>query len=493
MVLPPAPFALARVDLTSVAGVSREGLALRLAAAEARRPFDLTAGRMLRASVLQLGAEDHLLLVSMHHVASDGWSVGLLVREMVALYGAQIEGSPPRLPELPIQYADFALWQRQWLRGEVLERELGYWRGQLAGAPAVLALPLDRPRPAVLSDRGGAVELAIPERLVQELRAVGRRQGVTLFMTLLAGFTALLARLTGEPDVSVGTVVAGRNHASIEPLIGFFVNTLVLRLRALPDEPFALLLAEAREIALAAHLHQDLPFERLVEELATQRSLSHSPLFQAMLSLQNASWETLEVSGLELTQLDASNTTAKFELTLALNEERGGLSGSIEYSADLFDATTIDRLGERLLRLLDGALAAPERRLSELPLIGAAERQQVLGVERRRAVAAAGALSAPALRAAGGDGAGEPGARLAGRRDELRRAGAGVQPAGARAAPHGGGRGVAGRPLPGAEPGDGGGAPGHSEGGRGLRAARSGLSAGAAGVDAGGRRACRPW
>ncbi|HVR99264.1 MAG TPA: amino acid adenylation domain-containing protein [Thermoanaerobaculia bacterium] len=377
-VLPPAAVIPPVVDLSGLEPGRREGSALALAAAEAQLPFDLARGPLFRLGLLRLSGEEHVVLLTMHHVISDGWSMGVLVREVAALYPALLAGGPLPLPELPVQYADFAEWQRRWLGGGVLERELAYWKGQLSAVPPALPLPTDRPRPPVQSFRGAARALRLPEALAQGLRALGLRHEATLFMTLLAVFQALLARYSSQWNVSVGTPVAGRNHKEIEGLIGFFVNTLVLRTDLSGDPRFDELLGRVREVSLAAQTHQEVPFEKLVEELEPVRSLSHAPLFQVMLALQNALVGDLELPGLTVTPLPGDGRTAKFDLTLFLEEKAGGLTGALEYSRDLFEAPTIERLLGHFRTLLEGAVAAPAERLSELPLLSRAERQELL-------------------------------------------------------------------------------------------------------------------
>ena len=366
VIQPAAPFGLSVVDLVGLP----ETQALALVEEEAGRPFDLARGPLLRCLLLRLAEDDHIVALTMHHIVSDGWSAGVLVREVAALYPAFAEGKPSPLPELPVQYADFAVWQRSWLQGEVLESELSFWRRQLSGLPPLLELPTDRPRPAVQSFRGASQRVELP--------ALGRHEGATLFMVLLAGFQALLARYSGQDDLAVGSPIAGRNRVEIEGLIGFFVNTLVLRGDLTGTPTFRELLARVRETALAAYLHQDMPFEKLVEELEPERSLAHAPLFQVMLVLQNAPFESLEIEDLRLRPMIAEGTTAKFDLTLAFEEKDGGLSGTLEYATDLFDASTIGRLFGHLERFLTAALEAPERSVSELPLLSPAERHQAI-------------------------------------------------------------------------------------------------------------------
>src|SRR5882724_10345567 len=379
----PAPFALPVVDLSGLAAAEREARAQALTGEEAGRPFDLGAlhgGPLLRGRLLLLaeGAEgDHVVLLTVHHIVSGGWSMGILVRELAALYAAFSAGQPSPLPELPVQYADFAVWQRSWLVGEVLAREVSFWRAQLAGLPPLLELPTDRPRPAVQSFRGATRPVGLPAALTRQARSLARREGATLFMVLLAGFETLLARYSGQEDLAVGAPVAGRTHREIEELIGFFVNTLVLRADLTGAPPFRELLGRVRETALAAHSHQDLPFERLVEELAPERSLAHAPLFQAMLVLQNAPFEDLDISDLRLRRVSGAGTTAKFDLTLSLEERDGALVGQVEYATDLFDAATVDRLTRHFAVLLAGLLATPDARVAEVSLLSPVEQQLI--------------------------------------------------------------------------------------------------------------------
>ena len=375
---PPAGFSVPVVDLSGLPEPLRDGVLERLVENEAARPFDLERGPMLRAAAVRLTEADRVVLLTMHHIASDGWSMGILLREVRALYRAFGAGRRSPLPELPVQYADFALWQRSWLRGAVLEGEIAYWREQLAGLPPRLELPTDRPRPAVRSTRGARRPVALSAEVTDGLRGLARREGATLFMVLLAGFQTLLGRYSGQDDLAVGTAMAGRSHLEIEGLIGFFVNTLVLRGDLSGDPTFRELLVRAREVSLAAHLHQDLPFEKLVEELEPERSLAHTPLVQVMLLLQKADEEPGLAEGLRSRPVGASAAQAKLDLTLALAERDGGLSGTVVFATDLFDPTTVERLVGHLERLLAAAVAEPERPLWELPLLAPAERDQVL-------------------------------------------------------------------------------------------------------------------
>ncbi|HVR99853.1 MAG TPA: amino acid adenylation domain-containing protein, partial [Thermoanaerobaculia bacterium] len=327
------------VDLSHLEEAERE--ALRLARAEAAQPFDLRRGPLLRLALIRLDEQDHLLLMTMHHIVSDGWSMGVLLREIAVLY----EDSP--LPELAVQYADFAVWQRSWLQGEALEAQLGYWRRQLAGAPQVLELPTDRPRPAVQTFRGAAQAVALSSVLSEAVRDLCRRQGVTPFMALLAAWSVALGRIAGQDDLLVGTPIAGRNRRELEDLIGFFVNTLALRSDFSSNPGFGELLARVRSTALDAYAHQDLPFERLVEELVPTRDLARSPLIQALFALQNAPGRGLAVPGLTLTPVVLESPVAKVDLSLVLWERAEGFAGTVEHNTDLFDAGTADRLGQR--------------------------------------------------------------------------------------------------------------------------------------------------
>ncbi|MCP4664371.1 MAG: amino acid adenylation domain-containing protein, partial [bacterium] len=350
----------------------------RLTWDDGRRPFDLERDLPLRVTLLRLGEAEHVLVLTMHHIACDRWTIAVLLRELTVLYQAFSAGKASPLPEPTVQYADFAVWQRQWLRGKVLETQLAYWREQLAELP-VLELPCDRPRPAVQGLGGARESFLLPPELDRGLRELSREHGATLFMTSLAAFQTLLGRHTGQEDIALGSVIAGRNRAEVEALAGFFVNTLVLRGDLRGDPTFGELLARARDVALGAHAHQDLPFEALVDELVPERSLSQNPLFQVLLVLQNAPAGSRELEpglAMKLEYLDTG--TAKFDLDLVLEEAEEGLEGKLEYSTDLFDPTTIRRLARHFRTLLEGLVADPQRRLSQLPLMSAAESQQLL-------------------------------------------------------------------------------------------------------------------
>ncbi|HHH41043.1 MAG TPA: non-ribosomal peptide synthetase, partial [Chloroflexi bacterium] len=366
------------IDLRGLPEAEREAQALRLATEEAQRPFDLAQGPLIRALLLQLDDDDHIALLTMHHIVSDGWSMGILIQEIAVLYDAFAQGRPSPLPELSIQYADFAAWQRKWLRGEVLERQLSYWKERLADLPPLLELPTDRPRPAVQTFRGRTRSFVLPEALSRAIRELGRREGATLFMTLLAAFQALLYRYTGQERFAVGTPIANRNRAEIEGLIGFFVNTLVLRADFSDNPTFRQLLKRVREVALGAYAHQDLPFEMLVDALQPERDLSHTPLFQVMFVLQDTPTGSHRLSHLTLSPVEAETGIAKFDLTLSMAEEGGLLGGMVEYNTDLFDAATIERMIAHFQTLLEGVVADPNRPIAELPLLTEAERQQLL-------------------------------------------------------------------------------------------------------------------
>ena len=372
--------ALPVVDLTALLGNERERVTQALAAAEALRPFDLAHGPVLRATLLRLSESEHRLLFTLHHIASDGWSLGVLVAELSALYGAFSHRVPlpSPLPELPLQYSDYALWQRRWLSGEVLAAELAYWRQRLASAPALLELPADRPRPTVASGRAGQLPFRLAGAAATGLLEGAVRQGATLFMAALAALAALLSRLTGREDLSLGAPIAGRTHHELEGLIGFFVNTLVLRVDAGGDPSFGELLDRVRGTTLDAYVHQDLPFERLVEELAPERSLVYSPLFQVMLNLQNTPFQRLSLPGLELDPVELDSGRSKFDLTLTLAQRGDELHGSLRYSRDLFDPPTALRLLGQLEHLLAAAVAEPARGIASLPLLNAAEQHQLV-------------------------------------------------------------------------------------------------------------------
>ena len=377
-VLPPAEPQFRVVDLRGEGAEGARAAALRLAAEEAQRPFDLARGRLYRALLVREGDESHALVLTMHHIVSDGWSMGVFVGEIAALYRAFSAGEPSPLPELPVQYSDFTRWQQSWLQGEVLEAQLGYWRRQLGGAPPALELPTDRPRPPAQSFRGAREPLAFSAEVSAALRALARREGASTFMVLLAGFKALLSRYSGQADVVVGTPIANRSRGEVEGLIGFFANTLVLRTDISGDPTFRELLGRVRRSALGGYAHQDLPFERLVEELNPERQASRHPLFQVMFVLQNTPQSAPSAAGLRFEPFPVEGVTAKFDLTLTAEDSGETIAASLEYSTDLFDAATAARMLGHLRNLFEGAAADPERRVSELPLAGEAERRLLL-------------------------------------------------------------------------------------------------------------------
>jgi len=365
-------------DLSQLTPTEQEHKIQNLAMAEAEQPFNLSEGPLFRVKLYQVAETEHVILFNMHHIISDGWSVGVLIREVAALYQAfSVEGASP-LEDLPIQYADFAHWQREWLKDEVLQEQLNYWKKQLAGSPPVLELPTDRPRPAVQSFCGTTFSRVFPKKLLTGLQHLSQQKGVTLFMTLLAAFKTLLYRHTGQSDINVGTPHANRNRVETENLIGFFVNTLVLRSDLSGNPKFTELLQQVRETAFEAYAHQDLPFEMLVEALQPKRDLSHTPLFQVMFVLQNAPMEPLELSGLTFSPLETASGTAKFDLSLVLAEMEDGLSVSFEYNTDLFDESTIVRLMDHFEILLTGIIEKPEQRIGELSILTESEQQQML-------------------------------------------------------------------------------------------------------------------
>ncbi|HKH46547.1 MAG TPA: amino acid adenylation domain-containing protein [Thermoanaerobaculia bacterium] len=376
-VLPPHSRSLPLVDLTGLSEALRETEAARLASAEARRPFDLATGPLLRTLLIRTATVEHRLVVVMHHIVSDGWSLGVLRFELAALVAAFAEGRPSPLPPFPLQYVDFSTMQRRDLREDVLERQLSHWRTRLAGAPD-LDLPTDRPRPAVLSDRGAAVPVVLPADVAHRLRDLAQMEGATLFMVLLAAWATLLGRSSGQDDLTVGSPVAGRDRREVEPLIGCFVNTLPLRVRLEDDPPFRALLGRVREATLEAYDHQGVPFEKLVEDLAPERDRGRSPLFQVMLALHNAPQPPLSLPGLALALAEIPTGTAKLDLSLLLTDGAAGIAGTLEYRTELFEEATAERFAAHLMELLAGAVRAPDERLSDLPLLTPAERQQIL-------------------------------------------------------------------------------------------------------------------
>ncbi|HEX9939684.1 MAG TPA: amino acid adenylation domain-containing protein, partial [Longimicrobium sp.] len=378
VIAPFGGFALRVEDLSGLDEADREAVVRRRAGEEARRAFDLAAGPLFRAALLRLGAEDHVLLLSMHHVVSDGWSMGVLLRELSALYAAYREGGESPLAELPVQYADYAVWQREQLEGEVLDRQLSYWKERLAGAPELLELPTDRPRPAVQTHRGATVPFGLSPEQLERLQALGRSAGTTLYMTVLAAFQVLLSRYGGGDDIVVGSPIAGRPRREVEELIGFFVNTLVLRTDLSGDPSFREVLRRVREVTLGAYENQEVPFERLVAELQPERSRSHSPLFQVMFTLQDAGAGGAALAGLKVGGAGAAMEIAKFDLSLTATVGAHGLSGALNYSTDLFERETAERMLGHLARVLEQVAADADVPLSRLALAAPEEHARVV-------------------------------------------------------------------------------------------------------------------
>ncbi|MCH7625550.1 MAG: amino acid adenylation domain-containing protein, partial [Chloroflexi bacterium] len=366
------------IDMTDVPGADREHELQRVMSEEAGRRFDLSTDLTLRAALIKLDLQEHVLLLTTHHIASDGWSTGVLTRELSALYAAYCEGRPSPLGDLPIQYSDYSQWQRDWLRGEVLDSQLAYWRDRLADAAFTLDLPTDRPRPAEQTYRGKRRSLLLPAALSDSLKVLSRQEGATLFMTLLAAFKTLLFRQTGQEDIVVGSPIAGRKHAETEQLIGFFVNNLVLRTDLAGDPTFVELLSRVRRHAVDAYENQDIPFEKLVEALQPKRDPSRHPLFQVMFALQNTPREEFELAGLTVSALEIESRGTPFDLTLSVAETEGRLTTSVTYNTDLFDSLTIDRMLDQYRVLLQGIAAEPTLRISRLPLLTKEERRKIV-------------------------------------------------------------------------------------------------------------------
>ena len=378
VIAPSLVLPLAVEDLTGLSEDEREAEVMRLAATEAQRPFDLAQGPLLRACVLRLGETEHVVLLTMHHIICDGWSMGVFIRELAAVYEAFLAGKPSPLADLPIQYADYAEWEREHLQGGLAERQLDYWKRQLGGELPVLQLHTDRPRPPVQTSRGARHHMSLPPSLAESLKRLSRREGATLYMILLAAFQTLLHRYTGQDDLTTGSSIAGRNRDETLGLIGFFLNTLVMRADLSGDPSFRELLKRVREVALGAYANQDVPVDMLLEALQPDRHLNHNPLFQTLFILQNTPPLALRMADLTLTPIEVDTCTAKFDLTLDLTETPEGLHGWLEYNSDLFDEATIARMAGHYRTLLEGVVAGPEQRLSDLPLLTAVERKTLL-------------------------------------------------------------------------------------------------------------------
>jgi amino acid adenylation domain-containing protein len=372
------PGLLAVRDISGVPHGDREAEALRIASEEAEKPFDLSLGPLIRAVLLRLGSEDHILLLTIHHIVCDGWSLGIFFRELALAYDAFRTGKLPELAPLAMRYADFAFWQRRWLDGDVLDSRLKYWRRRLEGAPQVLELPTDRPRPPRPSYRGSREFFAFPSPLCAALRELGRREGATLFMTLLACFQTLLSRYTGASDVIVGSPIANRSWRETEDLIGFFINTLVLRSNLSQNPSFRQLLRTVRDSSLEDYAHQDIPFEKLIEELRPERTTSYPPIFQVLFVLQSGPPADPRLSGLTLTPLRADSGRTKFDLTVSLRERGEGLEGIISYSTDLFDAETIQTMARHFQSLAESAVRNPDHTVGDLALLSVDEGRRIL-------------------------------------------------------------------------------------------------------------------
>ncbi len=390
------------IDLSALSPELRETEGHRLAKAAIRESFDLARGPLLRVRLIRLSEREHLIPFILHHIISDGWSMGVFSRELSVFYAAIEAGRPSPLPELPIQYGDFAAWQREWLQGETLERHLDYWRRQLAGSPPLLALPTDRPRPPVQTFRGGKLAWQLAREESAGLKALAQESGTSLFVTLLSAFQAVLSRWSGQEDICVGTFSGNRNRSEVEGLIGFFINTLVLRGDLGGDPTFRELVKRLRETALEAYSHGEIPFEKLLDALRLERDLSHTPLFQAMLVLQNFPAAEMQPSEVTLSPLPLQDDRADFDLSLWLAEADGQVGGYFEYNTDLFDEATMRRLGEHLRNLIRQAGARPDVRLSDLELLGERGARPGAGGLEPGGGCRAGAARPPRLRGPGG-------------------------------------------------------------------------------------------
>jgi amino acid adenylation domain-containing protein len=378
VIRPPSPVPMNVFDFRNFPESERESEARHALETEAKRLFDLARDSMLRTALARIGEHEWIFLVLMHHIASDDWSWRIFCNELAAAYTAAISNQRADLSDLPIQYADFAVWQKQWLRGEVLENQLAYWRRQLAAAPAVLELPTDFPRPAAQTFCGASEWLNIPSEISEKLNTLNQRAGVTPFMTLVAAFQTLLHRYTGQEDIIVGSPVAGRTRASVESLIGMFVNMIVLRADLTGDPTFNEFLSRVQSNVLEALAHQEMPFEKLVEELQPQRSASHSPIIQVMFAFQDELSDNLQLPGIAIAPFTLDTGTAKFDLTFTIVRSGAGLSCCAEFNTDLFERTTIRRMLGHYEKLLEGIVANPNQRLRDLSLLTNSEREQLL-------------------------------------------------------------------------------------------------------------------
>ncbi len=365
------------VDLSELPMEQAEPLARRIYRQQAREGFDLRRGPLLRTTLARYSPESHVLLLIFHHIISDLWSLGVFIRELTQIYSSLRHGRTPVLPALPIQYADFSVWQRQRLQGEVLQQEIAHWKEVLQGAPAYVELPVDRPRPPVMAFQGARVDWKLPSQTSRELKALGQAEEATLFMTLLAAYSLLLARYSFQKDLVIGSPVANRSRIEIEGLIGFFINMLVLRADLTRRPSFRELLGRVKERCIQAFNHQDVPFEQLVDELGIERNLSRPPLIQAALALQNVSIPSLEIDGLSFKTMKTDVGISKFDLTMEIFDQESGLQGSTEYNSELFEEVTAQRMSQHFAVLLEALSKEPGRSVWELPLLSEAERQQL--------------------------------------------------------------------------------------------------------------------
>jgi len=376
VIAPSLALPLPVLNLTDLPEEQRQSEALRIATEGALTPFNLSTGPLVRATLLRLSDDEHVLVLTMHHIISDAWSAGVFMQELTALYTAFVQARTSPLPELGIQYADYAVWQRNWLQGEVLQQQLAYWRNQLQGAPPVLNLPTDRPRPKVRSFTGAYDSFPVPEDLSRELRDLARREGASVFMTLLAAFQVLLARYSGQEQVVVGTDMANRTTVETEKLIGFFIILLPLRADLSGNPTFKELLAQVRTTALDAYAHQDMPFDKLVEELQPERSASHNPLVQVLFVMQNLPKRSRELQGLELSAFEIPIIRSKFDVAVFMTETDKGFTGNWLYGTELFDGSTIARMASHFETLLRNIVAAPDARINALDMLTESEKEQ---------------------------------------------------------------------------------------------------------------------
>ncbi|WP_151757945.1 condensation domain-containing protein [Dictyobacter vulcani] len=365
-------------DLQHLAAAEKEAEALRLVTLEAQQPFNLLTGPLLRVTLLKLSSEEHILVLVLHHIIADGWSLGVFTHELTQLYAAFVENKPAPLPELPVQYLDYVLWQREQLQGEHLDSLLAYWHEQLKGSPGSIDLPTDHPRPPVQTFNGDAEKFAFSAELTHRIKQFCQQEDATLFMVLLAAFQALLFRYSAQDDIAVGTPIANRELPEIEGLIGLFINTLVMRTDLAGDPSFSLLVKRVREVALNAYAAQDLPFEQIVDNLQAERDPSRTPIFQVMFVLQNMPMPRMDLANLTLYPLQLENKSAKFDLTLVMIESEQGLSGVLEYNTDLYEQATIQRMLTHFQLLLENMLARPHEPIAALAMTTRAEQDLLL-------------------------------------------------------------------------------------------------------------------